>query len=82
MSKPIKKPSKPKEFSVIYGDKLHIESAEPNKCPVCGSESISYGDLEGEFDGNKVYFEAWCDKGHTFEEWYELTFIESVKKED
>ena len=80
MSKPIKKPSKPKEFSVIYGDKRHIESSEPGKCPICGSTSISYGEPDGE--GEKMYFQAWCDKGHTFEEWYELTFIESVKKED
>lgn len=75
-----KKVSKPKEFSVIYGDKRYIESSEPGKCPVCGDTAIEYGSLDGEFNDNKVYFESECSKGHRFEEWYDLTFCESVER--
>jgi hypothetical protein len=79
MSKSTKKTTqKPKEFSVIYGDKRHIESAEAGKCPVCGCTSIEYGAMFG--DGEKICYPALCDKGHIFEEWHDLTFVESVER--
>jgi RNA polymerase subunit RPABC4/transcription elongation factor Spt4 len=72
------KTKKPKEFSVIYGDKRHIESNEPGVCPVCGNTFIEYGDVVS--DDQKVWYPAQCDKGHLFEEWYDLTFVESVER--
>ena len=42
-------------------------------CPICGSENITYGEIEPYGEG--IYYPAICDDcGATFKECYHLTF--------
>jgi len=50
----------------------------PGVCPECGNIDITYGSVEPEDDC--ICYPAECAKGHSFNEWYEMTFIESVSK--
>ena len=47
-------------------------------CPVCGIDDIVYSASEPE--GGCICYPAECARGHSFNEWYEMTFIESVSK--
>ena len=49
------------------------------KCHACGSENIRYDGHE--FDVDSVYVEYECeDCGSQGEEWYEITYIGSIKR--
>lgn len=50
----------------------------PGVCPECGNADITYGSCEPE--GNSMCYPAECANGHSFNEWYEMTFIESVSR--
>lgn len=51
-------------------EKMFIDSG---KCPVCGSEQITYDGSE--IDGQYMYYKCCCDKCNaTFNEFYELVY--------
>ena len=53
------------------------------KCPVCGSEEITYDGSE--IDGQYMYYKCCCDKcNSTFDEFYELVYanIENIIRGD
>lgn len=46
---------------------------EQGKCPICGSEQITYD--SSEIDGQYMYYKCCCDKCNaTFNEFYELIY--------
>ena len=64
------KPKKDSEGAYTF----HI----PGVCPVCGIADIVYSASEPE--GDCICYPAECANGHSFTEWYEMVFIESVSK--
>jgi hypothetical protein len=66
------KPSKPD------GDGQIAYTGRSGICPVCGIDDIVYSASEPE--GDCICYPAECANGHSFNEWYEMTFIESVTR--
>ena len=50
---------------------------EPGICPVCGSDDINYQDPD--FVDGDLYYQCYCSNCSTgFEEWYNLSYAETV----